>query len=303
MTQFSINAEMKKFSVILKENPEEGKILYENGMQLVAVASNGEFTKFRNMFKDCFPDKLLFYFVVKALQASINAGHLMIASHIIDAGFPLNSPELPNLMIESIKNLTDYECVGIVKFLTSKGFDSNRQEDKTFLSPLHYAVKRSLLHTIKMLIECGSDVNSVGDNDVMPLTIANSLDEKDELKKPILNLLLKNGAKLTWKRGVTFSNTEYSLNQTSTMVSFKGSCETAKITDFEENNDNNSISELTQNLKSAKKSPKSEIEPQAVKMVKFSGGSFNPEDINGSNEIINTPAEISDDGAFLFSTG
>jgi ankyrin repeat protein len=46
------------------------------------------------------------------------------------------------------------------------------QEKDTWLSPLHFAVSRGLLETAMALVESGADVNVVGANDVMPLSLA-----------------------------------------------------------------------------------------------------------------------------------
>lgn len=66
-----------------------------------------------------------------------------------------------------------------------------KQEKKTYYTPLHIAIKRSLTNTIEFLINNGSDVNAVADRDIMPLTLAEEINVINEDRNFILDLLLK----------------------------------------------------------------------------------------------------------------
>ena len=55
----------------------------------------------------------------------------------------------------------------------------------TLLAPIHIAVSRELIDTVKALIAAGADVNIVGSNDVMPLSIAHQLDGQEKAAKII----------------------------------------------------------------------------------------------------------------------
>ena len=124
----SIDAEMKRFSKISKENPEKGRAMYVKGELLIALASKGELNKFRrNVEETSDSEDFLLYFIYKALRASLLAGHLMIASYIVDNGYPLNMDGLPNVCHECLKELDDYLCVAVVRLLTTKGLEVNKQ--------------------------------------------------------------------------------------------------------------------------------------------------------------------------------
>lgn len=102
--------------------------MYEKGELLIALATKGEISKFRRSVEETTdPEDFLLYFVYKALRASLIAGHLMIASYIVDNGYPLNMDGVPNVCHECLKELDDYLCVAIVRLLTSKGLEVNRQ--------------------------------------------------------------------------------------------------------------------------------------------------------------------------------
>lgn len=102
--------------------------MYVKGELLISLASKGEMSKFRrNVEETVDPEDFLLYFVYKALRASLLAGHLMISSYILDNGYPLNMDGLPNVCHECLKELQDYECAPIVRLLTARGLEINKQ--------------------------------------------------------------------------------------------------------------------------------------------------------------------------------
>jgi hypothetical protein len=54
---------------------------------------------------------------------------------------------------------------------------------------LHIAVSRELLDTVDALLQAGADVNVVGSEDVMPLSLALALPEHSADKKHIVDML------------------------------------------------------------------------------------------------------------------
>lgn len=63
------------------------------------------------------------------------------------------------------------------------------QEQKTWLAPLHIAVKRELVDTMHELVNAGADVNIVGEEDVMPLQLAEKLPNSSVEKQHIVEFL------------------------------------------------------------------------------------------------------------------
>ena len=64
------------------------------------------------------------------------------------------------------------------------------QAKRTWFTPLHIAVKRGLRQTVEFLTDRGADVNAVGEEDCMPLTLADKLDPSSE-KNFIVDILQK----------------------------------------------------------------------------------------------------------------
>jgi hypothetical protein len=134
----SIDAEMTRFRAIDNGDPEKGRNIFIKGETLVAFASKGELYKLRKFVEETESDDLLIYFVYKALKTSLVAGHLMVASYLIDSGYPINHEGLPNLIKECLSECSDYLCVAIIRMLVSKGLDVNKQVHSTsiFISNL-----------------------------------------------------------------------------------------------------------------------------------------------------------------------
>jgi hypothetical protein len=118
---------MTRFRAINVCDPEKGRNMFTKGETLVALASNGELFKMRKFIEESKSEDLLIYFVYKALKTSLAAGHLMVASYLIDSGYPINHEGLPNLMKECLSECNDYLCVAIIRLLASKGLDINKQ--------------------------------------------------------------------------------------------------------------------------------------------------------------------------------
>ncbi len=52
----------------------------------------------------------------------------MLSTFILENGYPLNIEiGLPNILHDCLRELSDYECVSIVKLFLSKGVDVNKQ--------------------------------------------------------------------------------------------------------------------------------------------------------------------------------
>lgn len=189
--RFPLHVEMERFRGIMQADPDRGRQLFLGGEELITFAVNGNFRKFceaafRLGAEDGFPVN---YFVSKAFTSTFLHHHLLIASFLIDNGYPVNNTLCPNVLIECIKaNLDDDSCCEAVEFLATKKFDFNVQEDKTWMAPIHYAVKHAMPRTVEVLIKNMADVNSVAENDVLPLVIANSLPDSPQ-KQEILQLL------------------------------------------------------------------------------------------------------------------
>lgn len=238
----SFALEMKEFESIMTANPLKGKEIFQYGVELNQYSSNGNFFKFMSLINNLIQlqqnnvtqesskaDSTVFYFpflyfLSKSLESSLVGNHFMISTLIIDYGYPLNHHELPNPLIAIIRDSTindDAKIKETISFLAMKLFDFNQQESKTYFSPLHYAVEKSLPLTVEELLRNGSDVNSVADKDIMPLNLALSNAHTEDGAK-ILDLLYRRGAKSTWRsnKHVSFSGGFSPVD--STQVSVKG---------------------------------------------------------------------------------
>ena len=302
----NINVQLKSFQELRVNDPEKAKKIYEKGEELVKFATNGELRKLRMSLEQGAEDEeILLYFVAKMFTKSLANGHLMIASYLIDQGYDFKAQQLPPSLHEALLGVDDFRGVEICEFLMMKGYDVNSQASKTWLTPLHIAVQRNLINTVKFLISNGADVNAVADKDVMPLRIALNNDESD-IRNEIVELLESKGAKETWRRDTiadsissvgdeNYSNVFSTVNSTVKMVSFKGDGLSVQVNEIQSNN------------------------PSPPKMVRFTGGSLPPpptlplasvatndvdERVLADEFSSKVYIEESDDGAgMMFSTG
>jgi hypothetical protein len=202
----TIHQEMDRFRRKMMEDPGRGKELFAKGSELVSLASRGHFHKFCTGCQEVLDnhDIPLIYFVSKSLEVSLQSQHLMISAFIFDNGYPLHGDlTLPNVLLSVLKSdASDDQCSVVIDFLSTKKFNFNSQEPKTWWSPLHYAVERGLDRSVECLINHGADVNVVADKDVMPLNLAITLSGNSSNHEVIRRLLVVKGAKETWRKGV-----------------------------------------------------------------------------------------------------
>jgi len=212
-TKVSLAQESKAFRELNESNPAMGREILEVGSALESLAASGQYRKLCDKARSLssLTAAPLRYFSAKAFLKALVAQHLMICAFLLDNGFDVNDYTIPNALTHALKDKTvnDQQCKRIVEFLVSYKYDINRQEDNTFLSPLHYSVMRGFMETTNLLISLKADVNSVSANDIMPLNAAYVLGPDAEFREEIINILVQRGAKETWRKGQDLFETVY----------------------------------------------------------------------------------------------
>ena len=207
---------MAQLVSVRSADPCRFDVLYKLGEDLVNFASTGKLQKLTSFVNKADTADLNFYFIIKMFHGALVNGHLMIASFMIDHGYPLTCASVPNALIESLSVVDDRSAIPIIELLvlTHKcdvNFQVNsfydaapsrfskdlqfypitQQTNKTWMTPLHVAVRRGLIRTIVFLIKNGADVNAVAEGDCMPLTLAEGLEASNPEKDEIIDVLLK----------------------------------------------------------------------------------------------------------------
>lgn len=138
----SIDSQMQAFTTLRQSNPEKARMVFESGTKLVEHAKAGEFRKIRMIVDSCEGvDDFLVYFVSQMMLESLLGGHLMITQYIIDQGYPISNYHIPNALHQCLELTEDGNGALVVEFLSAKKFDLNRQQQLTWLTPLHIAVR------------------------------------------------------------------------------------------------------------------------------------------------------------------
>jgi hypothetical protein len=124
----SVGQELRDFKVLVYADPVKSKEVFANGEKLIVLAGNGEFAQFKRFAHSLASNEIMAYFSAKALMASLIGGHLMLSTFILENGYPLNvTTGLPHILHDCLRELTDFECVPVVRMFLSKGYDVNTQ--------------------------------------------------------------------------------------------------------------------------------------------------------------------------------
>jgi hypothetical protein len=169
-TRFSLNgtfeSQMSTLAVLRVSDPVKSEALFKLGENLVQLSSSGQLRNIIQLVNDAKDDEIMFYFIVKMFHNALINGHLMVAAFIIDQGYPLNNSLVPNALIDALNIVDDYQAASLVDFLVVvKGMDVNSQAKRTWLTPLHIAIKRGLIETFVTLLKNGADINAVAEGD------------------------------------------------------------------------------------------------------------------------------------------
>ena len=275
----TLESQFKRFATLRHLHPEKCKQLYDDGEKMIEYSSRGQFSKLRMLLNSLERKDILLYHSCKMFIESLKQGHLMISAYIIESGYPYLSFGLPHALHEVLNVVEDYRGVEITAFLTERGYDINMQEEKNWLSPLHIAIKRELIETIKIIIKLGGDINAIARGDIMPLKLAEDIPTSSIYRNEIIALLLEKGARSNWRRN----------QNTSVLRSFSSAMQT----------DNESSSCVFKSIN------KGSISNQVF--CSFSSSTSLQDDLNVSEskiiQIIREENSIPKEGENIFSTG
>jgi len=161
-------------------------------------------------------------------------------------------------------------------------------------------VERSLLDTIRLLLNLGADVNVVALHDVMPLNLAYALPDSDDCKQDIIDLLIKSGAKDCWRRDHAPDDGLYAYDiTTDTQIKAAphfNSIEVGSRYPLGNNKVRFSGAQLSQDPHVFQG-----VHDQSL-TASSAGVQSTAADHSSSSSIPSTQPDLSDDGAFLFST-
>jgi hypothetical protein len=108
---------MAQLVSLRSSNPCRFDMLYKMGEDLVCLASSGKLQKLTNFMITADVADLNFYFVIKMFHGALVNGHLMVASFMIDHGYPLSRRSIPNALIESLSVVDDLSAIPIIELL------------------------------------------------------------------------------------------------------------------------------------------------------------------------------------------
>ena len=136
----NLESQMAQLVSERSSNPCRFDVLYKRGEDLVDLASAGKLQKLITFLNTADIEDLNFYFVIKMFHGALVNGHLMIASFMIDQGYPLNCPSVPNALMEALGVVDDRSAIPIIELLVlSNKCDVNFQVHSFYDdSPCHF---------------------------------------------------------------------------------------------------------------------------------------------------------------------
>jgi hypothetical protein len=124
----SLESQMSGLVAIRSSDAARFDSNFKLGEKLVNLASNGQLRKFIDVINSTPDADISFYFVVKMLHGALINGHLMLATFLLNHGYPLTNPLIPNALTGSLLVVSDDMAVSIVEFLVlTNGMDINCQ--------------------------------------------------------------------------------------------------------------------------------------------------------------------------------
>lgn len=124
----TLDSEMATLSAMRVTDPVRSKSFLKRGDDLIQLAATGQLRKFIEHVDAADDGDIFFYFIVKMLHSALINGHLMIATFIVDQGYPLQSSTIPNALLDAINIVDDSLAISIIEFLVlANGMDVNSQ--------------------------------------------------------------------------------------------------------------------------------------------------------------------------------
>ena len=211
--------------------PAYVRALVRQGQELARLACSGGLRQIMAIVGRAKPRELLPYFTSKMFLGACFNGCVTVLRYMLQQGFDYTR-EPCKFLLHRVAELTlDLKKKSnVLQALSKIGYRPNAPASPLGFTALHVAVASGSIPTVATIISLGADVNCVADHDVMPLTLAVAAakahaDGKayepphwqsksasiptdislEDLELPavssdsMVHLLLKAGAKLTWR--------------------------------------------------------------------------------------------------------
>lgn len=213
--------------------PEYMRALFRQGQELTRLAATGSLRQIMAIVGRTKSRELLPYFTTKMFLEACFNGHVTVMRYMLQQGFDYTREPCKHLLHRvSGAQMESQAQAGVLQALVKLGYRVNKPAPPNGFTALHVAVAADNAECATVLISLGADVNAVADADVMPLTLAVAAAKSGAESQfaaytpphwqskaatppsgvqledaadahvtahPLVQLLLKAGAKLTWR--------------------------------------------------------------------------------------------------------
>ncbi len=220
--------------------PAYARALIRQGQELVRLASSDGLRQIMALVGRTKPRELLPYFTAKMFLGACFNGHINVMRYMLQQGFDYTREPCKYLLHRVVDSqLSTKRKAAVLQAVCRLGYHVDEPAPPLGFTPLHVAVATGDIPNVASILSLGADVNAVANKDVMPLTLAVSaakcaiasssnphLDWQSEtaslpqdvkvedlavasiIEHPMVHLLVRAGAKLTWRADGVISSTK-----------------------------------------------------------------------------------------------
>ena len=185
-----IMGQMAKLKRLREEDPTAAGELFSKAEQMVQLAAQGNLLSMKSILTEilaipAWAGAPPLWHVARMIRAAAPEGHVSIVRWMVQGGGvrPRTVPPLADivhLVVErtppSMDGSPPQRTLDMISLLVTLGqFDPSVPRKSDGWTPLHVACARNLTHVSRHLIDLGADVNAVGNDDKMPLNLADRM--------------------------------------------------------------------------------------------------------------------------------
>lgn len=191
-----LKTELSRFVTLKAKDPDMAVMEIKRGAVLVGMAGRGQVEELAAMVRR---RPTWWWFTSQMFTEAALHGKTNVVDFMVSNGLPLDQPPVCDVLVQLAQAAQGdgSEAVAMTRHLVvSHGLLASQQRHTDWYTALHVACERGLYPLAVCLVALGADVNAVAKDDVMPLHCA----EKANEPGPIRAILLKRGARRTWRR-------------------------------------------------------------------------------------------------------
>lgn len=191
-----LQTELSRFLTLQKKNPALAALEMKRGAMLVGLARDGNAKNLETMLRI---RPTSWWFTGYMFSEAVFNNRFKVVEFMVNEGLMLDQPPVRDILTQ-LAERTSGDGSDAVRMTThlvnSVGLLASHQRRPDWYTALHIACERGLYALAHCLVTLGADVNAVAKDDIMPLHCVDKAPDPE----PLRLLLMKHGARRTWRR-------------------------------------------------------------------------------------------------------